>query len=118
MMRKPELRLTAAAAAQLQQQPRLLVELELLFSCLVRKQVRFPAVTPPTGYHLVSDHPRVDLLFRPVVTRHCRIDRHEGPPPTDDLPLAEPDKFTPRWVALDYRNGRWYGDFGYAVKSA
>ncbi len=114
MRKAPELRLTAAASHELRlRQQGLLVELELLFSCLVRKRVLFPDQAA-RGYALDSTNPKLVLHFHPIVSHQCRLDELRGEQPKDDLPLAKPDAFVPRWVSLDYREGRWSGDFGYA----
>jgi len=93
----------------------LVVELELLFSCLVRKRVKFP-VRAPVGARLIHvANPKLAIHFRAVATRHCRLEEIEGEQETELLPLARPEAFTPRWLRLDYRNGQWSGDFGYAT---
>lgn len=113
MNKAPELRLTAAAVRALEQQEQTLqVELELLFSCLVRKRVKFFAAEAK-GYALNSGHPKLALQFHPIVSHHCKLDEMGPEQASDDLPLAKPDAFIPRWVSLDYRNGQWSGDFGY-----
>jgi len=112
--RVPEVRLTPAATQALAQRDRrLLVELELLFSCLVRKRVKFPDSTAK-GYPLTSTQPMLELHFHPIVSHHCKLEEVGVEQPKDDLPLAKPDAFMPRWVSLDYRHGEWTGDFGYA----
>lgn len=114
MNKVPELRLTPAARRALEQREQnLVVELELLFSCLVRKRVKFPA-TEAKGYALGSSHPKLALQFHPIVSHHCTLDEMGPEQASDDLPLAKPEAFAPRWVSLDFRNGRWSGDFGYA----
>ena len=113
-MRAPELRLSAAATRELQQREQALqVELELLFSCLVRKRVIF-SEQPARGYALESTHPQLVLHFHPIVSHQCRLEEIEGEQPKDDLPLAKPEAFAPRWFSLDYSHGQWHGDFGYA----
>ena len=102
----------AVRAASVSRLP-VLAELELYFSCLVRKRVRFPA-TEARGYPLDSAHPKLALQFHPIVGHHCSLEEMGPEQAHDDLALAKPDAFTPRWVSLDYRNGQWSGDFGYA----
>jgi hypothetical protein len=108
------LRLTPAARQALLHRARPLnVELELLFSCFIRKRVRFPedaealgAARPAAGEHL-------RLRFHPVMSRHCAA--AEGHPLTA-LPIVDAGPFVPHWVHLDFssRSG-WTGEFGYAV---
>jgi hypothetical protein len=106
-----EIRLTAAAkkALALRDRP-LVVEMELLFSCLLRKRVHFDAAGAPSTP--VND--RLAVRFRPIMTRHCSVSATDGPPPSDDFPIANPRPYVPNWLAIDYRRGEWVGDFGYA----
>ena len=92
----------------------LTVEMELYFSCLVRKAVRFrnadadPAL--PDGSHTALLD-RLGLQFRPVTTKHCPLD--QDAPPLEAMPIMRPQAFVPRWVRVDVHNGEWIGDFGY-----
>lgn len=117
-MRTLDVRLSPAARQALARRGEgLVVELELLFSCLVRKQVRFPVRPPAGSYPLESAEPKVTAHFHPIVRHHCRLDEIQGEQATDDLPLANPTAFMPRWLKLDYSDGVWSGDFGYARDS-
>ena len=108
-----QITLSPAAKAELQRRDAPLhVEMELYFSCLIRKQVRFrdrldsPFVTP------VADN--LVLGFRPVMTKSCSVHDHEdAPPPLSDFPIQKPESYIPHWLKLDYRNGKWLGEFGY-----
>lgn len=108
------LRLTPAAARALAARDRpLLVELELYFSCLIRKRVRFPASAGPAVLR-ARLAPSLEVAFRPVTGRHCRLDEAPGPPALEAFPLARVAAFRPRWLWLDCRRGRWRGEFGLA----
>jgi len=105
----------SAVQALLDRDSPLLVELELYFSCLVRKQIRFTALAgKPAGD---SDSTRVMhglyASFRAVTTAHCRIDETDGKPPVETLPVKKPDLFVPDWLKLDFRAGRWLGEYGF-----
>lgn len=108
---------TSRAATQLErrQQP-LVMEMELYFSCLIRKAVHFgvtanPALSASVGEHLM-------LSFRPVMTKSCRMDAEKPAELIDfslaNLPNAKVMAYIPRWVKLDFKNGDWSGEFGYA----
>lgn len=106
--------LSPAAEATLKrlEQP-LLVEMELYFSCLIRKQVRFHSDTPPTDNDTrVGD--RLILRFRPVMTATCSTSISDEPPPLTDFPIAN-NGFSPRWLKLDYKQGEWQGEYGWNV---
>ena len=105
--------LSPAAARQLEtrSQP-LCVEMELYFSCLIRKQLRFRKQLDTDFTVNVSDTLR--LGFRPVMTKNCSVHEHEdAPPPLSDFPIEKPESYIPRWLKLDYRKGKWSGEFGY-----
>ncbi len=94
----------------------LVVEMELYFSCLIRKAVRFVALdsageaTPLGG--------NIYLRFRPVGSRSCGLKLSEGKPRLDDFPVVNPKAYTPDWVEVDFRHGEWLGHFGYGRESA
>ena len=109
-----EVRLTAAALRALAARDRpLCAELELYFSCLIRKRVRFHDAAPGDSPALE----RLFLRFRPVTTAQCRIDDHPDGPPLEVMPVAEPHRFVPDWLSIDHRRGRWSGEYGYLPRS-
>lgn len=89
----------------------LIVEMELLFSCLIRKKLRFNETNTQTVCISVND--KLSVGFKPVMTRRCSIDDVKGTPPTTDFPIARKDKFIPHWLSLDFHKGEWRGEFGY-----
>lgn len=106
-----DIRLSPAAELALaQRQTPLLAEMELLFSCLIRKRVRFGEL-PSEGAIPASD--RLSVRFRPVMTRVCAVADVGGALPLDDFPIANPRPYVPHWLAIDYRRGQWLGEFGY-----
>ena len=97
----------------------LVAEMELYFSCLIRKQVRFR-----DGHHhsegetchaLVND--RLCVQFRPVMTAACGKDYEGDEPPLTDFPIVKARAYVPHWLRIDYRNGQWQGEFGYRSAS-
>lgn len=108
-----ELRLSAAAQRQLAAGGAPLVaEMELYFSCLIRKRVRFPAA-PHAGATCVRVGEKLTLCFRPVMTRACAVETVEGAPELEAFPIQRPEAFLPKWLELDWRKGDWSGDFGF-----
>ncbi|RRQ20633.1 hypothetical protein [Thiohalobacter thiocyanaticus] len=93
----------------------MVVEMELFFSCLLRKRLRFHQVdaAPESVLEPVELYPGLSLLFRPVVAEVCNIDTLEGAPPVKTMPAKRADAFIPKWVSIDHRSGAWAGDFGY-----
>lgn len=106
-----EIRLTAAAERALSQRVAPLVaEMELLFSCLLRKRVYFgdsvDGATPVNS--------QLSVRFKPIMTRRCSVAEGGATPPSEGFPLENPRPFIPGWLAIDYRRGEWVGKFGYA----
>ena len=106
-----EIRLTRAAekALALRDTP-LVAEMELLFSCLLRKRVHFGESAEQTTP--VSD--RLAVRFRPIMTRRCSVAEGGAHPPSESFPLENPRPYVPNWLTIDYRRGEWVGNFGYA----
>jgi hypothetical protein len=87
----------------------LLVEMELYFSCLIRKAVRFGRDAQAKSFALAG--PRLKVGFRPVMTRVCQVSDVEGEPPLEDFPITKPEAFVPKRLAIDYSEGKWKGEF-------
>lgn len=110
--RRIQVHITSAAEARLQERDTPLVaEMELFFSCLIRKKVRFhdDAATDATP---VTD--TLHASFRPVMTRHCSLDYEGDEPPMTEFPIVKETPFVPKWLRVDHRDGAWTGEFGYA----
>jgi hypothetical protein len=98
----------------------LFIEMELYFSCLLRKQLRIRDHSNPElgeqvekGFSIVLTD-NLHISFRPVMTRSCSVSSCDGDrPPLSDFPIEKPQSYIPRWLKLDFRNGQWCGDFGY-----
>ena len=92
----------------------LAVEMEVYFSCLIRLRVNFPETIGEKLIPVASDNRQVDLYFSPIMTTYCHISEIRGrDPDTEYFPIQKPDKFTPKWLKLDYRHNQWQGEFGY-----
>ena len=87
----------------------LAVEMELYFSCLIRKAVRFGRDAQASGFALAA--PQLKIGFRPVMTKACRMSDVEGEPPLEDFPIVRPEAFVPKRLTIDYRGGKWIGEF-------
>lgn len=85
------------------------VEMELYFSCLIRKAVRFGGDAQARNF--VSAGPRLKIGFRPVMTKACNVKDFEVEPPVEDFPIVKPEAFVPKRLTIDYKGGRWMGEF-------
>lgn len=108
----------AAQAALVRRPHPLTLELELYFSCLVKKFVRFDespaeceaaetiAETVTVGEHL-------RLRFRTVTSTACSIDvaQRLGRQPEVELDGAVARRLAPRRVWLDHRRGAWTANY-------
>lgn len=90
----------------------LCLEMELYFSCMIRKQVNIREKINSQYSVKVSD--KLELGFRPVMTKSCSVSSCEGnSPPVSDFPIEKPERYIPHWLKLDFKKGQWLGEFGY-----
>ena len=109
--KKVIINLTKAAEKALSLRNKILVaEMELYFSCLIRKQVRFKENLEGDLVH-VSE--LLAVRFRPVMTKSCSIDYEGDEPPLEDFPIKKPQSFVPHWLKLDFKKNKWIGEFGF-----
>jgi hypothetical protein len=110
-----QLTLSERAQAQLDRRATpLLLEMELYFSCLVRKRVYVREHT--NGEDAAALNEKLSVSFRPVVTQSCAMREVERDnPPVMDMPIVKPERYFPHWLTLDYRRGKWLAEFGYAT---
>ena len=93
----------------------ILAQIELYFSCLVRKQLRFQEIesVEPGAEHVSRLIPGFYAAFRAVTTAHCKITDRDAAAPTEQLPVKNPQLFLPAWLKIDFRAGQWVGEYGF-----
>ena len=101
----------AAEKALAKMDRRVFAEMELYFSCLIRKKVRFYNALDDKDIVYVND--KLAVSFRPVMTQFCGKDYEGDEPPVTDFPIHRAEKFIPKWLKIDFSNGEWCGDFGF-----
>jgi len=113
-----KLSISKTAEKQLRQRSEpLLLEMELYFSCLVRKRVHIKESAE--NFEAVSLGDKLKVWFRPVVTQTCAMrDVERDNPPVKDMPIVEPERYFPHWLTLDFRHGKWLAEFGYGREAA
>jgi hypothetical protein len=89
----------------------LLVEVELYFSCLIKKVCHFREIDTINDYVRVTDG--LYIHFRATMTNKCSIEEFDKDK-TADFPIVDQKPYIPKWVNLDFSNNGWCGDFGYA----
>lgn len=101
-----------AAARELAQRSQpLVVELELYFSCLVKKFVHFHEGQQQRDTITVSD--KLAVFFRPVTSTACSFEVADrlGRQPEIELDTPNVRKIAPKRVKLDFVRGNWLGEF-------
>ncbi len=103
---------TDAAARELARRSRpLVVELELYFSCLVKKFVHFHEEAGDRKTVAASD--KLRLYFRPVTSTACSFAVAErlGRQPEAELHSEAIGKIAPKIVSIDFTGGAWRGRY-------
>jgi len=103
---------TKAAARELTRRTQpLVVELELYFSCLVKKFVHFHETPPQRETIPVSD--KLAVFFRPVTSTACSFEVADrlGRQPEVELDTANVRKIAPKRVEIDFAGGVWKGNY-------
>jgi hypothetical protein len=91
----------------------LAVELELYFSCLIRKRVNFTAASSQDAAASGKLSDQLSVNFRPVMTKACSLREAAGRPDLETFPIVNAAAFTPKWLELDRAHGEWRGEFGW-----
>ena len=87
------------------------VEMELYFSCLIRKRLRFSEACNTDNSVKIND--KLYVRLHPVMTKACSMDDSGSEPPLTDFPIKKLTAYVPKWLNIDYRSGQWCGEFGY-----
>lgn len=104
-----EVRCSAAAARALAARDSpLIVELELVFACFARKEIRFYESSGEVGTHgsPIPVNGTLALRILTIVPDACEA----GAGKATSAPARN---FVPRWVRIDHVKGRWVGEYGW-----
>ncbi len=91
----------------------LLIDVELYFSCLIKKICRIRKIEGSSNYTRVTDG--LYINFRATMTNKCAIEDFDKGRAAD-FPIVNQKPYIPRWVSLDFSGNTWHGEFGYAEK--
>lgn len=100
-----------AAHELAQRREPLFVELELYFSCLVKKFVHFRA---PNSTHEPSwVNEKLAIYFRPVTSTSCSWETAAqlGRQPETEIDTPATRRIAPKRVELDFKNGAWVAEY-------
>ena len=89
----------------------LVVEMQLYFSCVVKKRVLFHD-SPVSD--AVAVNSRFAVIFRPIASAACDpVEFAARHPQARVLQRDGARAMLPRRLEIDFRRGRWQGQFGY-----
>ena len=110
--REVEVKWTARAERELGQLDQgLVVELQLYFSCVIKKRVLFHA---GSGIDAIRVNDRLGLTFRSIASAVCDPREFAASyPQGKNLSSGKAARMVPRKVAIDFRQGGWEGQFYY-----
>lgn len=98
----------AETALQLRSKP-LLAEMQLYFSCVVKKRVLFHADSNSDNIAVTN---KLNISFRPVQSSACSPEEFANNYPVhNEFQSAAANKMRPSLLCLDYVNGHWQGEF-------
>lgn len=91
-----------------QQQP-LLAELQLYFSCVVKKRVLFPT---DSAVNAIRVTPKLNIIFRTVQASSCSPEEFASEYPVNHEYTSEAaNRMCPTQLYIDYINHQWTGSF-------
>lgn len=106
----------------------LVIEIQVYFSCMLGKRLAFYADQSLPGSYplepaqfasiLADSQPLADRLFvrfNTVMTTNCAVADYDGPPPVTDFHIANKKPYVPDWLDIDFKNGVWRGEYGWAA---
>ena len=104
----------AAERALAQRSAPLCAEVQLIFGCMVAKRVWF---RDEANKDAVPVNQKLSVWFRPArYEKACSFDEIDGGAVASDFPMAVDRKgFVPDMVRIDYRAGKFVGDFTYSM---
>lgn len=95
---------SASANKALAQRSRpLIVEMELAFACFARKTIRFHEQLPDRELAYVTE--KLAVYAQAVIPDRCETSQAAG-----EI-HADPGRFMPKRLWLDFKKGRWIGEY-------
>jgi hypothetical protein len=92
----------------------LYAEAQLIFGCMIAKRVWF---RDEAVEHAVFVAPNFRVWFRPVrYAKSCSFDDIDSGAEASDYPMvADLKRFVPDALTVNYRAGKWIGDFTFSL---
>ncbi|MBI3569724.1 MAG: hypothetical protein HY082_01265 [Gammaproteobacteria bacterium] len=104
----------AAERALVRRSEPLFAEVQLIFGCMIAKRVWF---RDEAVENAVPVNSKLSVWFRPArYEKACSFDDIDNGAEASDYPLAvDRRRFVPDLLFIDYRNGKFAGDFTYSM---
>ncbi|MBI5782598.1 MAG: hypothetical protein HZA69_02525 [Gammaproteobacteria bacterium] len=104
----------AAERALVRRSEPLYAEVQLIFGCMIAKRVWF---RDEAVENAVPVNSKLSVWFRPArYEKACSFDDIDSGAEASDYPLAvDRRRFVPDLLFIDYRNGKFAGDFTYSM---
>lgn len=89
----------------------LYVEMELYFSCMVKKYIHF--LEQPRSGKFVHVNDQLAVYFRPVTSTECSMDLAAdlGRQPEIELHNETVSRMVPKRIFVDFNDKRWMGEY-------
>lgn len=101
-----------AAQALAQRSEPLLAEMQLYFSCVVKKRVVFHEHPPVSDLEAIALNDHLQVAFRPVEANSCDpVEFAANFPVRREFDSAAALRMHPKQLQIDYREGSWQGEF-------
>jgi len=110
---------------------RLIIEIQIYFSCLLGKRLAFYSEGPMNGTlqldneifsSILKDAQQltnnVYLRFNTVMTKDCPVSDYVGPPPVTDFTISNLKPYVPSWLKIDFTHNQWSGEYGWPATKA
>ena len=104
----------AAESALAKRRHPLFAEVQLIFGCMIAKRVWFRDEAVENAVAVTS---KLNVWFRPArYSKACSFDDIDNGAEASDYPVVgDRGRFVPDLLAIDYRAGKWVGDFTYSM---
>ena len=87
----------------------LIAEVQLYFSCMVKKRVLFH---DETEFETVAVNEKLQVIFRPVQSQQCSPEEFaQNHPVKQEFKTASAIKMKPKSLEIDFKNGQWIGEY-------
>lgn len=98
-----------AQRALLSRHKPLIAEMQLYFSCMVKKRVLFH---DETDHETVTVNEQLKVLFRPVQSLKCSPEEFaENHPVKQEFKTLAAVKMKPKSLEIDFKKGQWVGEY-------